>query len=308
MTLGTTLGGGLSYDLSYLANEVDLIVGSPGASASWNFAANGNYGDVSHWDPAQLPNGAGLTATFGGGTTNPVNSSTVGGNGLSVTVNGAFTVGALVLDNSSVHYTLASDAVFGDGLTLDSASGSAGTSITVASGSHTIAANLTLADSGVNAIVLSGPMTGLTIGGVIGETGGSKSLALSGGGTLTLSNSNLYSGGTTVTDSTLSTTVNGGSGIRPADSHFDRRHGGRQCRRQRIARRPVEHGFGGGSAAVNVAAGKTLSAGPASGTTTFGGALSLAAGTVSTPGGASPKRAAAPRFSPPPRNSAIIRP
>ena len=284
-TLVNTLGGGFDYALSMTSNQLDLLVGGSG-SASWNFAGNGAYGDTSNWSPSQVPNGAGLIATFATGTGNSINSGSVPSGAIAVTVGGAYTVGALDFDNASVSYTLASDGQAAHGLTLDSASGSAGTSITVASGSHTIAANLTLADSGVNAIVLSGPMTGLTIGGVIGETGGSKSLALSGGGTLTLSNSNLYSGGTTVTDSTLSTTVNGGSGSGPLTLTSTGGTAVVNVGGNESLGALSSTVSGGGSAAVNVAAGKTLSAGPASGTTTFGGALSLAAGTVSTPGGA----------------------
>ena len=80
--------------------------------------------------------------------------------------------------------------------------------VTVNSGSHTIAANLTLADSaGTTFNLASG--TSLAIRGAIGGSGTNQSLTLAGGGTLTLSNANTYSGGTTVADSTLSTTTNG---------------------------------------------------------------------------------------------------
>ena len=281
-TLGTNPGGNFSYKLSYLSNEIDLIVASVGASASWNFAGSGSYSDTTRWDPMMQPNGAGLTATFGGGTSNTIDSTTVGGNAISVAIDGAYTAGALVFENSSVHYTLTNDSVVGDGLTLRSTSGSAGTSLTVNSGSHTIAANLKLADSGTNTIVLNGATSALTISGAISESGGSRAHCVSGGGTLTLGKANTFTGGATVAGSTLTTTADNalGSGSLALNSTGAAaivNLGGNESLGSLSSAIS-----GGGSAALNIAAGSAVSAGPASGTATFGGTLSLAAG--GTPG------------------------
>ena len=104
------------------ANQLDLTV-AVNTTAAWNFAGNGAFSESAKWDPIQLPNSAGLTATFGGGTSTLVNSTTVGGNAISVTVDGSDTVGAIVFNNATVGYTLASDGVTGHGLTLDSGVG-----------------------------------------------------------------------------------------------------------------------------------------------------------------------------------------
>ena len=200
--------------MSVTSNQIDLIVGTPSVSSAWDFAGDGSFGTPANWNPAPMPNGAGLTATFARGVANPINSSTVGSNAIAVTIDGAYTLGAIVFDNSTVGYSLTSDGMFGDGLTLSSASGSGGTSITVTSGNHAIAAKLTLADAGGNTFAIS-PGTSLAVSGAIGEVGGSQRIALSGGGTLTLSHANGYSGGTTVNDSTLATTANGALGTGP---------------------------------------------------------------------------------------------
>jgi fibronectin-binding autotransporter adhesin len=68
-------------------------------------------------------------------------------------------------------------------------------------GTQTINATLTLAAN--TWITVTNPSDWLTIGGNIGETGGSQSLTLSGLGTLVLSGTNTYTGGTTVDRGTL---------------------------------------------------------------------------------------------------------
>ena len=206
----------------------------------------------------------------------------------------------MTFDNATVSYTLANDGVAGHGLTLDNggaANGSfTGAVVAVDSGSHTIAAKLTLADSaGTTFNVVGG--SSLTVSGTITGSGANQSLTLTGGGTLTLGNTDSYNGGTTVSDSTLATTANGALGTGPLavnsaggsaivniggnesigglSSTFRRRLGGRRCRGR-----------------------KTLTVNP-SATATFGGTLGLAAGSAITKTGT--RHASA---SPPPRNSA----
>ena len=156
-TLGTPPAGGLSYQLSIANNQIDLLVQNSSTSAVWNFAGNGAYSDNSKWDPTMSPSGVGLTVTFGGGTTNMINSGTVGSNVIAVTIDGAYKAGSLVFDNTTVNYTLTNG---GGSLTLDNAgavNGSfTGAVVTVNNGSHTIAANLTLADSAGTTFNLAG--------------------------------------------------------------------------------------------------------------------------------------------------------
>ncbi len=122
---------------------------------------------------------------------------------LTVTLDSPQTVGTLQLGNSasaSVGYTL-----FGSGsntLTLDN-SGS-GAMIDVVNGTHVIDAPVLLADN----LVVTGSGTLICdSASSIAETGGSRSLTLNGiGGTLILSGSDTYTGGTTVTAGTLCAT------------------------------------------------------------------------------------------------------
>ena len=82
--------------------------------------------------------------------------------------------------------------------------GSSNATITVSAGSQTIAAPVVL-ENNVNVAVAGG--TSLTISGGIGQSGGSQGLTLSGGGTMILSGTDNYSGGTVVSAGTLIVTA-----------------------------------------------------------------------------------------------------
>ena len=281
-SLSNVLGGGFSYALSLTGNQLDLTV-SVNTAAGWNFAGDGSFSESAKWDPIQLPNSAGLTATFGGGASNPITSATVGGPAITVTVDGANTVRALVFDNSTVSYTLAGDAVSGHGLTLDSGGGT-GASVTITKGSHTIAAPLTLADAGGITFNLAGG-TALTVSNPIGESGGSRRITLAGGGTLNLLAANAFSGGATLNAGTLTTAVDGGLGAGPLAVNSS---GGASLvalgGNESVASLSGTVS-GGGSARVGVAAGKSLTVDQAAGSTTFAGTVALAGGAAPHGGG-----------------------
>ena len=64
-TLGRRPGGSFTYNLAVSGTEIDLLVGNAGASSSWNFAGDGDYGDPtsgtamsSPTAPARLPRSA----------------------------------------------------------------------------------------------------------------------------------------------------------------------------------------------------------------------------------------------------------
>ena len=117
---------------------------------------------------------------------------------LTVTLDRPLTVGTLELGNfgaAATGYTLSGSG--SNTLTLDN-SGSAAM-IVVDNGSHVIDAAVVLADN----LVVSGSGT-LTFGSASNIAGNGKSLTMSGaGGTLILSGSDSYSGGTSVTAGTL---------------------------------------------------------------------------------------------------------
>ncbi len=110
-----------------------------------------------------------------------------------------------------------------------------------------------------------------------GAIRGSGGLAKIGNGTLTLSVANTYSGGTAVNSGVLATTADGalGSGPLAVNSTGDAsivNLGGSE------SVSGLSGTVSGGSATINVAAGKTLTVNQASGSTTFAGNLVLAAG------------------------------
>ena len=98
--------------------------------------------------------------------------------------------------------------------TLTLSNGAAAATISNSGGSHVIDVPITL---GSNLSVTATTSSTLTIGEAIGQTGGNRSLSLSGGGELILSAANGYTGGTDVEGGTLVATISGaipyGSGL-----------------------------------------------------------------------------------------------
>ena len=176
------------YALQYNAQQLDLIQsGNTSGPIAWLAAVSGSWNDTTKWSGVP-PKGPGQGAVLNAATTSP----------LTVTLDSPQTVGTLLLGNSAsgtTGYTLAAGT--SGTLTLDN-NGSAA-QITVTSGSHAISAPAILADGLVVA-----PSSGATlaIDGNISQTAASA-LTLSGSGTLILSGSNSYTGGTDVAAGTL---------------------------------------------------------------------------------------------------------
>ncbi len=177
-------------------------------SGSWNFNGDSNYSGNFGFDPI-IPNGPGSVAQFGNGTTNTINNPTI-----YVTIDGAYTLGSLVFNpTNGAGYSLIGDNLPGHGLVLDSGTGQ-GASVVVTSGSHSISANLTLADAaGLTVNIAQG--SSLALSGPLNESGVSRALTVTGGGTLSLGSGNSFSGGTTVSGATLQTTASGALGTGP---------------------------------------------------------------------------------------------
>ena len=148
----------------------------------WN-DTNGNWTTTTNWLDGTPPNVVDAAAGFLGNATQ----------NRTVTVNATVTVGTLLFDNSAHSYTLAGAST----IKISDLSGNAG-AITVNHGSHTISAPLefdsnttvTVANSG-DTLTISGPIDGPA-------SGIDTSLIKAGSGTLVLSGSNSYSGGTSV--------------------------------------------------------------------------------------------------------------
>ncbi len=136
--------------------------------ANWALATGGTWGTVPDWTTTVVPTGAGTAVTFGP-------TLTAAG---TVTLDGGRTVGRVTFASAAA-YTLAAGT--GGTLTVDDTSDLAGVApaITVAAGSHTITAPVSLA-AGVTITTAAG--TGLTIGGAVT---GSGTVTAAGAGTLT---------------------------------------------------------------------------------------------------------------------------
>jgi fibronectin-binding autotransporter adhesin len=169
--------------LSYSGGSLEIISNAT-SGGTWTQAAGGSWAMGSNWSSNPTPPTSGTAAFPELGATSAIN----------VTLDGPQTAGALVF-SATEGYTLAPG--MGGTLTLGT---SAGGSITVLAGTHTISAPLVVAGSADVAPVAG---THLIVSGNISETNGSQSLTLSDAGTLELSGINTYSGGTNVLAGTL---------------------------------------------------------------------------------------------------------
>ena len=179
-SFGTSIAG-YTPTFGTSGGYVQLTLTAAGVIGSWtNGNATGNWNEAGNWSGG-IPSSAGDSAVF---------ASAPG----TVTLNANKTVGGLTFNNASA-YTI----VGGNTLTLDN-SGS-GVVIAVAIGAHSISTAVAFND---NVTVTPDVGTQLTIGGNISQVSGTRSLTKTGTGTLTLSGSNSYSGGTNVSNGVLS--------------------------------------------------------------------------------------------------------
>jgi len=166
----------------YNAASFELAAGGTWISTS---GTGGSWSNANNWSPTGIPSSG--TVSFAGAPSAPV----------AVTLDGNQSAAALVFDVSGSNgYTLSQGT--GGALTLGT---SAGASITVVGGTHTISAPITLAGS--LAVSMSSGASLDLAGNVSQETGVAAALSLSGNGQLILSGTNNYTGGTTVDGGTL---------------------------------------------------------------------------------------------------------
>ena len=179
----------------------------------WNVNSSGSWNSTANWRVNGGVPGldAGFTntdsATFGLAATsaNPIVSL----DNVSPSLKG------IVFLNSSKSYTIAQG--FGGTIILNN--GALAANLINTLGTHTISAPIEL-HSNLDATISAG---GLTVSGPISETGGAKSLTVTGSssGTLTLATGNGYTGGTTVSGGTLNVTNTTGSATGYGDVTVD---------------------------------------------------------------------------------------
>jgi autotransporter-associated beta strand protein len=173
--------------LVYGANALNLLAQSTGP-ATWA-TGSGNW-SVGPWSTPSAPNGRGQAAVLNNAASPLV----------SVVLDEPVTVGTLALGNTdgSTNSGFSISATGANALTLDN-SGST-SHITVQGGTHVISAPIWLAG---NLCVASTANSTLTLSGDISESTVGSALSLDDAGTLILSGSNGYTGGTFVKAGTL---------------------------------------------------------------------------------------------------------
>jgi len=155
----------------------------------WASAVSGSWNDPTKWSNGLVPGGVGREAVLDAPSTA----------GFSVTLDAPQTIGQLTLGNTASSGSGCTiTAGFGGSLSFNNGGGSS--PLNVMSGSHVINAPIVLA----NSLVVSGSGTLASgISSSITDSGGGYSLTMDGGGTLVLSGSNSYSGGTDIDAGTL---------------------------------------------------------------------------------------------------------
>jgi autotransporter-associated beta strand protein len=175
--------------LQYTATALELPGASVSGTAAWA-AGNGNW-SVGPWSPNTAPTHAGNTAIL-----NNSSSALV-----SVVLDETVSVGTLLLGNADFSTTsgFSISATGANALTMDNSGGTA--HIIVQGGTHVISAPITLA--GALSVAPSADSTLTLSGDISEETPGTGLLSLDDAGTLILSGSNGYTGGTVVNAGTL---------------------------------------------------------------------------------------------------------
>ena len=173
-------GNNLGNFASGLPSPADVVLNAP--QSNWQSTTGGNFGDSGNWD--RTPQ-SGDTVIFGN-TSNVVIAARPASISDSnfVTVDNAYTVGTVIFSNTNgIPYVLANDNVRGHGLTLNN--GGVGAAVNVISGSPTISAPLTLADTAGTTFFVTGNSS-LIVGGSLTAATGANSLTKTGEGTLEL--------------------------------------------------------------------------------------------------------------------------
>ena len=170
-----------------------FVAGTPDLGSAWNLAGGGSWNSAGNWTtPAQIPNGAGVTANF---LTSPTAAS-------SISLDAPITVGTIVLSTSK-NVTLTPGS--GGSLAFDNFGSNAG--VLISGGAHAISANVGLTDSltvlyyGAGSLNLSGNISESNAGRNVVVDG--SGIGLTGGGVTTISGANSYTGGVQVSQSQL---------------------------------------------------------------------------------------------------------
>jgi autotransporter-associated beta strand protein len=194
---GTNSASNYTFSLVNNGGSAQIVLNVAGAITGffWTGASSTDWGTAGNWLGNSVPNAATASVTFG---TNAANGGTVN-------LNGNRTVGAVTFNNANSY------SFNGSQLILDN--GTAGSSIVVQAGSHTINSdvqlNTALTTGGSGTITLAGNITS-------GAGNPTSGLTVSSGKTIISGNAN-YGGNTNVlTGATLQVGAGGAAGSLPA--------------------------------------------------------------------------------------------
>ncbi len=200
----------------YFLGQIDLTVSGSALAGQWAANGGGTWSSAADWSGGNVPGAPQDTALFGlalsGGTATVTLDSVVSlasltfspSGGASYVIIPAVSLGGVAYSPSAGGAWIITPAS-SNYLVLSSTAALA--AINNAAGDNTIAAPINLES---NLSVSTTTSSILTIDGDVSESGGSRSLTLTGGGELVLSGSNSYSGGTIVEAGTLIVTNNEG--------------------------------------------------------------------------------------------------
>jgi autotransporter-associated beta strand protein len=178
-----------AYSLTTNGNAIDLVISATkNVTSQWQIDGSGAWIAPSNWSGDSAPGVAQDSAVFG---------AALSGGTAAVSLGQSCSLASLGFSTTNgASYAIAASG--GAALTLANSAGAA--TISNSGGNHTIAAPLVL---GGNLIVSATAGIALTIADGIGQSGGSCSLNVRGGGVLVLGGADAYTGGTTVSGGTL---------------------------------------------------------------------------------------------------------
>ena len=176
-TLPTFTGAGVqlgsAYSLSTSGGAVTLTVTLPGVVSAWTNDVDGNWATGANWSSSPYyPQVSGDIATLG-----------VGSAFRTVTLNTAVTVGTILFTNANSFHI----ANAGNPLTF---AGAAGALVNVAAGSSNAISSAINLNTNLTIAAVSG--TSVAITNAISNSGGARTLSVSGPGTVVLSGNNTY--------------------------------------------------------------------------------------------------------------------
>jgi len=178
----------------YTLGQVGLTLSATPINGQWANNGSANWSGMANWSGGNVPGAPQDTALFGTALT----SGTA-----TVTLDSFVSLASLSFSTTGGASYVINPSSYASTLILSNTAGPA--TVSNSGGNNTIAVPITL-ESDLSVSASTGSV--LTISSAISESGGSRSLTLSGDGQLILSGSNTYTGGTDVVGGTLVVTSN----------------------------------------------------------------------------------------------------